>query len=115
MSLIKSFWRSKKSRQKNLTEVNIGVTASTGAAVGLDKAFVKSVEKLGTGSWLITLQEPAFQDLFPMYLQLGAAGTGSIAAVTKDSITVDTLNLSNVATDIDFTLGIIWHYNVMVR
>jgi hypothetical protein len=115
MSLIKSFWRNKKSRQKNLTEVNVGVNSTTGAAVGLDKAFVKSVEKLGVGSWLITLKEGAFQDLFPTFLNLAADGVGSVVAVTKDSITVETLDLSGVADDIDFTLGLVWHYNVTVR
>lgn len=115
MSFLRSFWRQKKSRQTELTEVQFTINGTTLAVSGVDKNFVKSVEALGTGEYLITLVEEAFHDLHPHFLNVNGQGTAHVVAVTKNTVTVNTLDLSDVAADLDFSLGLIWLYTNFIR
>lgn len=114
MSFIRSFWRQKKCRQTELTEVQFSVNGTTLAVSGVDKAFVKSVEALGTGEYLITLVEGAFYDLQPTHLAV-TGGVGHVVAVTKDTITVKTVDFTPVDADLDFSLGLVWLYTNYIR
>lgn len=114
MSFLRSFWRQRKVRQNELTEVQIGVDASAVEATGIDKNFVQSVEALGTGQFLITLKERAFYDLHPHYLNVDG-GIGTVDAVTGQTVTVSTTDYAGVAADLDFSLGLIWLYTNYIR
>jgi len=114
MTFLRSFWRQKKVRQADLTEVQFTLNSDSSIS-GIDEFFIKSVVKNGVGSHTITFQEIAFQDITPAFLQPLAAGIGQISAVTEDSITVETQDLTGAAADISCSVGVVWHYNNFVR
>jgi hypothetical protein len=114
MSFIRSFWRQKKSRQNGLTEVQFSVNGTSLEVSGVDKFFVKSVESLGTGQYLIKFHEGATHDIAPFFLNV-VNGIGHIPAVTEDSITVNTKNFSGAAANRDFSVGLIWLYTNFVH
>jgi hypothetical protein len=95
MGFLNSFWRQKKCRQTELTEVQFDVQVSPLAAAGLDKAFVESVEKLADGEFLVTLKERAQHLLHPTFLNV-KNGVGMVSAVDNQSITIETQTLAAV-------------------
>jgi len=111
--MIRSFWRQRKVRQNQLVEFQLELDASATAVGGIDKAFVQSVEKLGTGLFKVTLKDIAFHNIQPTFLQpLEADVVGYVAAVDKQSITVATTDLSASPIDADVSFGALFHYDV---
>lgn len=90
MSFLRSFWRQKKVRQNNLTEIIFSVIG--GEAAGLDKNFIKSVEQLAEGEYLVTFQEIAFQDIMPFFAHAITAGKiVAVTAISEQTVLVETV------------------------
>lgn len=114
MGFLNSFWRQKKCRQTELTEVQITVNGTTLAVSGIDKAFVESVSALGVGEYLITFKEIAQYNLHPTYLNV-SNGVGHVSAVTGQTMVVETEDLAGDPDDLDFSLGLVWLYTGFIR
>lgn len=104
---IRNFFRSKRSRQADLTEVCIDVVA--GAASGQDKSFIESITNPAVGTFIITCKEDAQNDLVPKNLHCELGHVGHVQAVDKETIEVRTTDLAGVAADCDFSLAFLWH------
>lgn len=115
MSFLRSFWRQKKVRQTEITEVQFSVNGTTLAVSGVDRNFVRSVEALAPGQYLITLVEAAFFDLHPFFLNVDGVGVAHVLAVTKDTVTITTKDLLGADADLDFSIGLIWLYTNFIR
>lgn len=114
--MLNTFWRQKKVRQDNLTEVQFKLIAGVSpSAAGIDKAFVKSIVRNALGSYTVTFQEGAFQDVHPVYLHVDGLGIAQAAAVTEDSITIDIQDNLGAAADLNVNVGIVWMYKIFVR
>ena len=107
--MIRSLWRSLRSRQLELTDVCVGVTSD--AAAGPDFGFIQSVERVSDGVYTLTFWEESQRDLEPTKLVMKTDGhVGHVSAVTKSSITVETQEVSSGNnSDADFLLTFVWH------
>jgi hypothetical protein len=111
--MMRSFWRQKKVRQNQLVEFQLELDASATAVGGIDKAFVKSVTKLGIGVFKIDLKDIGFHNIQPTFLNpMVADVVGHVAAVDKESITITTVDLSATPVDADVSFGALFHYDV---
>jgi hypothetical protein len=91
--MIRSFWRQKKCRQNNLTEIIFDVVGLQ--ASGIDKSFIKSVERIARGEFLVTFQEIAFRDVHPIFVRAIQAGRlAHVTAVTEQSCLVELISAS---------------------
>jgi hypothetical protein len=115
MSFLRSFWRQKKVRQTEMVEVQFSVNGTTLAVTGPDKAFIKSVEALDVGEYLITIVEDAFYDLHPFYVNVDGEGVAHVSAVSRSSIVVETVDLAGAPDDLNFSVGLIWLYTNYIR
>lgn len=89
--MISSMVRSLKSRQIGLVQTFhlISGTAATPADTGFDKAYVSSIDDLGTGSWKINFKAPGRQNVHIAGLVAVTAGAIlNIEAVDKESVTI---------------------------
>jgi hypothetical protein len=110
--MMRSFWRQKKVRQNQLVEFQLELDASTTAVGGIDKAFVKSVTKLGTGVFKIVLKDIGFHNIQPTFLNvLPKDIVGHVAAVDKESITIATVDLAADPIDANVSFGALFHYD----
>lgn len=100
-----SIKRTIKSRQIGLVQTYHQVDGTSGSPVdsGLDKAFVESVTKNGTGDYTIKFIEPARMDVFIASLvSLTPGAILDVAAVGKDTVTIGAQSDAGAAMDADF-------------
>lgn len=100
-----SIKRTLKSRQVGLVQTYHIVDASAVADVGIDKAYVESVTKNGTGDYTIKFIEPARLDVVVAGLvSLTPEAFLHVSAVAKDSVTVEAVDAGGSPMDADFAL-----------
>lgn len=108
--MYKSIKRTLKSRQVGLVKTYhlISGTAGTPADSGLDKAFISSIEDLGTGIYKINVIEPSRLNL--VVDGLAAVTTKTIleiSAVDASSVTIKAWSDAGAAKDADFYIGLV--------
>lgn len=109
--MLSSQKRSLKSRQIGLVKTYhlISGTAATPADSGLDKAYVKSVQDLGAGSYKINfIEKNRLNVVVDSLIPATADRVISVVAVDKESVTVICKNLAGAATDADFYMSCIF-------
>ena len=104
---IRNFYRSKRSCQKDLTEVVLDVV--NGNASGYDKSFIKSITKGGDGIYLVEVQEVSNYPLIVSNLRCESGFVAHIESADKSVITIHTTEVSSGdLVDCDFSLVFNW-------
>lgn len=108
----KSMLRQLKCRQIELVELHLSIADVSGVptAGGLDVAFVKEVQDLGTGLCKIVFNDKAQRNIVPVSVLSATQGlVGRVTASDKESITVQMEDFDGVATDGDFNISCLYH------
>jgi hypothetical protein len=105
-----SIKRTIKSRQVGLVQTYhlISGTAGTPADSGLDKAFISSIEDLGTGIYKINVLEPSRLNLVVSGLvPITTKTVVEFTASDKSSVTIKAWSDAGVAKDADFAISLV--------